>query len=78
MREWTETMGEPLDKIEGGYVHQGVIQRGSQYKDSEGNLQPFIGEDGRRYIGLLNEFGAPLQTGEPLYVLWYKKRKVST
>jgi hypothetical protein len=78
MREWTETMGEPPDKVEGGFVYKGMIQRGSQYKDSDGNLQPFIGKDGRRYIGLLNEFGAPLQIGEPLHVLWFQKRKVVT
>lgn len=77
MREWTETMREPPDKIEGGYVYTGRIDSGTEYKDAvSGEVKAFIGEDGRKYIGLLNGRGEALQSGEPLHILWFKVREV--
>ncbi|AMV30888.1 hypothetical protein VN12_02150 [Pirellula sp. SH-Sr6A] len=69
-------MREPPDKIEGGYVYRGMIDRGTKYKDAAtGEIKDFTGEDGRKYIGLLNGRGEPLQLGEPLHILWFEVRK---
>ena len=77
MREWTETMREPPDKIGGGYVYRGMIDRGAKYKDTvSGEVKDFICEDGRKYIGLLDGNGEPLKIGEPLHTLWFKVRGV--
>jgi hypothetical protein len=70
-------MREPPDKIEGGYVYRGAIDRGTKYKDAaSGEVKDFTGEDGRKCIGLLNGRGEPLQIGEPLHILWFAVRKV--
>jgi hypothetical protein len=70
-------MREPPDKIEGGYVYRSMVDRGTKYKDAvTGEVKDFIGEDGRKYIGLLNGRGGPLQLGEPLHILWFAVRKV--
>jgi hypothetical protein len=70
-------MRVPSDKVEGGYLYRAFIHCGAKYKDPlTGELKDFIGEDGRRYIGLLNETGGPLKIGEPINILWFAIREV--
>lgn len=64
MREYTSTMENQT---------HGIVDRGPYWRDSTGKQHPFVDEDGRRYIGLLNGSGGPLKIGEPLHILWFNQ-----
>jgi len=77
MREFAETLDNYPTKIEGEFEWIGIVNKGATYKDpNTGEEKPFIGEDGRNYIGLLNESGGPLKTGEPVHFLWFARRSI--
>jgi len=75
MREYTPTIDGPIRrKTKGGFVWGGYVERGPRYRAADGTLQPFLDEDGRNYIGLLNTDGWPLAIGEPICIRWFKIR----